>query len=110
MSLSSPVPLSVLDLVPVREGSTSSDAIRESVELAQVADRLGYTRYWFAEHHGMASIASSAPEILIEHIASATQRIRVGSGGIMLPNHTPLRVAEIFHTLEALHPSRIDLG
>jgi luciferase family oxidoreductase group 1 len=80
------------------------------VELARLADRLGYTRYWFAEHHGMASIASSAPEILIEHIASATERIRVGSGGIMLPNHAPLRVAEAFHTLEALHPGRIDLG
>ena len=73
-------------------------------------ERLGYTRYWFAEHHGMASIASSAPEILIEHIASATSRSRVGSGGIMLPNHTPLRVAEVFHTLAALHPGRIDLG
>jgi luciferase family oxidoreductase group 1 len=109
-SVSPSVPLSVLDLVPVREGSTSGDAIRESVELAQVADRLGYTRYWFAEHHGMASIASSAPEILIAHIAAATERIRVGSGGIMLPNHAPLHIAEVFHTLEALHPGRIDLG
>jgi luciferase family oxidoreductase group 1 len=105
-----PIPLSVLDLVPVRDGSTTADALRESVELARTADRLGYTRYWFAEHHGMASVASSAPEILIEHVASATERIRVGSGGIMLPNHTPLRVAEVFHTLEALHPGRIDLG
>src|SRR5688572_2253670 len=84
--------------------------MRESVELAQLAERLGYLRYWFAEHHGMASIASSAPEILIEHIASATTSIRVGSGGIMLPNHTPLRVAEVFQTLHALHPGRIDLG
>jgi luciferase family oxidoreductase group 1 len=103
-------PLSVLDLVPVRAGSTSADALREAVDLAREAERLGYVRYWFAEHHGMASIASSAPEILIEHIASATSTIRVGSGGIMLPNHTPLRVAEVFHTLEALHPGRIDLG
>ena len=93
------VPLSVLDLVPVRAGVSSGDAIQEAVDLARVCERLGYTRYWFAEHHGMASIASSVPEILIEHIAAATSRIRVGSGGIMLPNHTPLRVAEAFHTL-----------
>ena len=104
------VPLSVLDLVPIAAGSTAGEAIRRSVELARVAESLGYVRYWFAEHHGMASIASSAPEILIEHIASATDRIRVGSGGIMLPNHAPLRVAEAFHTLEALHAGRIDLG
>jgi len=104
------VPLSVLDLVPIRTGATASEAIRESVVLARLTERLGYLRYWFAEHHGMASIASSAPEILIGHIASATSRIRVGSGGIMLPNHTPLRVAEVFQTLEALHPGRIDLG
>lgn len=84
--------------------------MREAVDLARVAERLRYVRYWFAEHHGMASIASSAPEILIGHIASATTRIRVGSGGIMLPNHPPLRVAEVFQTLEALHPGRIDLG
>ena len=84
--------------------------MEESVDLARLAERLGFVRYWFAEHHGMASIASSAPEILIEHVASATSRIRVGSGGIMLPNHTPLRVAEVFHTLETLHPDRIDLG
>ena len=103
-------PLSVLDLVPVRAGATSGDALAEAVELARFAERLGYVRYWFAEHHGMASIASSAPEILIAHIAAATSRIRVGSGGIMLPNHTPLRVAEVFHTLAALHPGRIDLG
>lgn len=78
--------------------------------LARLAESLGYVRYWFAEHHGMAGIASSAPEILIEHIASATSRIRVGSGGIMLPNHAPLRVAEVFQTLETLHAGRIDLG
>jgi luciferase family oxidoreductase group 1 len=104
------IPLSALDLVPVRAGSTASDAIREAVDLARLAERLGFGRYWFAEHHSMGSIASSAPEILIEHIASATSRIHVGSGGIMLPNHAALRVAEVFHTLEALHPGRIDLG
>ena len=104
------IPLSVLDLAPVRAGSTARAALREAVDLARLAERLGYRRYWFAEHHGMAAVASSAPEILIEHIASATSRIRVGSGGIMLPNHVPLRVAEVFHTLEALHPGRIDLG
>jgi luciferase family oxidoreductase group 1 len=104
------IPLSVLDLAPVRAGSSASDALREAVDLARHTERLGYRRYWFAEHHGMAGIASSAPEILIEHIASGTSRIRVGSGGIMLPNHVPLRVAEQFHTLEALHPGRIDLG
>jgi luciferase family oxidoreductase group 1 len=80
------------------------------VDLARLADRLGYVRYWFAEHHSMASVASSYPEILIAHVAAATTRIRVGSGGIMMPNHAPLRVAEAFHTLEALHPGRIDLG
>ena len=104
------VPLSVLDLAPVRAGATATDALREAVDLAQHTERLGYLRYWFAEHHGMGSIASSAPEILIEHIASKTSRLRVGSGGIMLPNHSPLRVAEAFHTLAALHPGRIDLG
>src|SRR4030095_14218090 len=105
-----PITLSVLDLVPVRSGATAREAMQESVDLARMVERLGFVRYWFAEHHGMASIASSVPEILIEHIAAATSRIRVGSGGIMLPNHTPLRVAEAFHTLEALHPGRIDLG
>ncbi|MEW5928360.1 MAG: LLM class flavin-dependent oxidoreductase [Gemmatimonadota bacterium] len=104
------IALSVLDLVPVGSGSTAGQAIRNSVELARLADRLGYARYWLAEHHGMPSIASSSPEILIEHLAAATERIRVGSGGIMLPNHAPLRIAEAFHTLETLHPGRIDLG
>ena len=104
------IPLSVLDLVPVRAGSSTSDALRESVDLARLVERLDYVRYWFAEHHAMPGIASSAPEILIEHIASATSRIRVGSGGIMLPNHAPLRIAEVFHTLETLHPGRIDIG
>lgn len=104
------LPLSILDVAPVGSGSTASLALRQTVELARMADRLGFVRFWLAEHHGMPSIASSSPEILIEHVASATERIRVGSGGIMLPNHAPLRIAEAFHTLEALHPARIDLG
>lgn len=104
------IPLSVLDLVPVGSGLTAAAALRNGVELARLADRLGFRRLWFAEHHGMPSIASSAPEILVAHMAAATRRIRVGSGGIMLPNHVPLQVAERFHTLEALHPGRIDLG
>src|SRR4028119_920857 len=104
------LPLSVLDLAPVSSGSTPSEALRNTLELARLADRLGFIRYWFAEHHNIPSVASSSPEVLIEHVASATERIRVGSGGIRLPNHTPLRVAETFHTLEALHPGRIDLG
>ncbi len=104
------VPLSVLDLVPVVSGGSAAEALRHSVALAQRAEQLGYVRYWFAEHHGMPGIASSSPEILIAHIASKTTRIRVGSGGIMLPNHAPLRIAEAFHTLETLHPGRIDFG
>jgi luciferase family oxidoreductase group 1 len=82
----------VLDLAPVGTGSTPSQALRNTVELARLADRLGYTRYWFAEHHNLPSVASSSPEVLIEHVASATERIRVGSGGVMLPNHVPLRL------------------
>lgn len=104
------LPLSVLDLAPVPSGTSPSAAARRTVELAQLAERLGFVRYWLAEHHGMPSIASSAPEILIGHVAAATRRIRVGSGGIMLPNHAPLRIAEAFHTLEALFPGRVDLG
>jgi luciferase family oxidoreductase group 1 len=104
------LPLSILDLAPIAEGSNAQQALRNSVELAQLAEQWGYKRYWFAEHHGMPSIASSAPEILIAHIASATKTIRVGSGGIMLQNHVPLKAAEVFHTLETLHPGRIDLG
>lgn len=102
--------LSVLDLAPVGSGVAASEAVRRTVELAQLAERLGYVRHWFAEHHAMPAVASSAPEILIAHVAAHTRRIRVGSGGIMLPNHAPLRIAEIFHTLQALHPDRIDLG
>ena len=104
------VPLSVLDLAPVSAGSTAGEAFRDAVDLARQCERLGYVRFWFAEHHGMPNIACSAPEILIERVASATSTIRVGSGGIMLPNHAPLRVAENFHTLATLHPNRIDLG
>ncbi len=103
-------PLSVLDLVPVGSAASASEALRNTVDLARLADRSGYVRYWFAEHHSIPSIASSSPEILIAHVAAATERIRVGSGGIMLPNHVPLQVAERFQTLEALHPGRIDLG
>lgn len=102
--------LSVLDVSPVASGSTSSDALRNTLDLAQLADRLGFTRYWLAEHHNTPLIASSAPEIMIGHVANVTQRIRVGSGGMMLPNHTPLKVAETFRVLEALHPGRVDLG
>lgn len=103
-------PLSVLDLAPVSEGSTAGEALRNSLDLAQRAERLGFTRYWVAEHHNMPGIASSAPAVLIGHIASVTSAIRVGSGGVMLPNHAPLVVAEQFGMLEALHPGRIDLG
>src|SRR6202050_2981571 len=102
--------LSVLDVSPVAAGSTSSDALRNTLDLAQLADRLGFTRYWLAEHHNTPLIASSAPEIMIGHGADVTRRIRVGSGGMMLPNHTPLKVAETFRVLEALPPGRVDLG
>ncbi len=102
--------LSVLDLSPVGAGVAPSRAIRDSLELVRVADRLGYTRYWFAEHHNMASIATSAPEVLIAAATTITSRIRLGAGGIMVPNHAPLHVVEVFRTLEALAPGRIDLG
>jgi luciferase family oxidoreductase group 1 len=105
-----PVPLSVLDLCPVPAGESAGEALRRSVDLARHAERWGFTRYWVAEHHGMPGIASSAPAVLVGHIASATSAIRVGSGGVMLPNHAPLTVAEQFGTLEAMHPGRIDLG
>ena len=102
--------LSVLDLSPVSSGMAASQALRNTLELAQVAERLGYQRFWLAEHHNMPGIASSSPEILIGQVAQVTSRIRVGSGGVMLPNHAPLKVAESFLTLEALFPGRIDLG
>jgi luciferase family oxidoreductase group 1 len=104
------LPLSVLDLSPVVTGASGAVSLRNSLDLAQLADRLGYTRYWVAEHHNLPSVASSAPEIMIGQIAAATSRIRVGSGGVMLPNHAPLMVAERFKVLEALFPGRIDLG
>ena len=104
------LPLSILDLSPVAAGSPASQALRNSLDLAALADRLGFTRYWVAEHHNMPAIASSAPDIMIGQIAAATSRIRVGSGGVMLPNHAPLMVAERFKVLEALFPGRIDLG
>src|SRR5215212_2512427 len=105
-----PERVSVLDLSPVVAGEKEADALRHTLDLAVLADRLGYHRYWLAEHHGGAMVASSAPEVLIGHVAAATHGIRVGSGGIMLPNHSPLKVAEQFKVLEALHPGRIDLG
>jgi luciferase family oxidoreductase group 1 len=108
MSLS--IPYSVLDLSPVCEGSTPADAFRNSLDLARHAEALGYTRYWLAEHHNMPGIASAATAVLIGHIAGGTSTIRVGSGGIMLPNHAPLQVAEQFGTLASLYPGRIDLG
>ena len=104
------VPLSVLDLAPVAPGSSPRQAITDSVALAQHCDSLGYERYWVAEHHSMASIATSAPEVIVAHVAAVTSRIRVGTGGIMLPNHNPLRLVEIFRTLEVLYPGRIDFG
>ena len=102
--------LSLQDLAPIAQGSSTAEAMRETVLLAQETDRLGYERLWYAEHHGMPSIASSVPEILIGSAAAATKGIRVGSGGVMLLNHAPLRIAEAYRTLEALHPGRIDLG
>jgi len=102
--------LSVLDLISVRTNQTSSDAIAASVALAQRADTLGFTRYWVAEHHNMPAVASTVPAVLIAHLAASTERIRLGSGGVMLPNHAPLSIAEQFALLEAMHPGRIDLG
>jgi luciferase family oxidoreductase group 1 len=109
MSLSR-VPISVLDLAPVPSGSTTSQALRNTLDLAARVEELGYHRFWVAEHHSMPGIASSAPAVLIGQLASVTSTLRVGSGGVMLPNHPPLVVAEQFGMLEALHPGRIDLG
>ncbi len=102
--------LSVLDLVPVRTDQTTSDALTATTHLAQTADRLGYTRYWLAEHHNMPAVAATSPPVLIAHLAAHTTQMRLGSGGVMLPNHAPLAVAEQFALLEAAHPGRIDLG
>jgi luciferase family oxidoreductase group 1 len=104
------VPLSILELAPIRAGESAAEALAAATEVAQAADRLGYRRFWVAEHHNIPAVASTAPEVLIAHIAANTERIRVGSGGVMLPNHAPLAVAERFGMLEALHPNRIDLG
>src|SRR5215217_7297361 len=104
------VPLSILDLSVVTTGTRPAAALRNSIDLARHADALGYVRYWLAEHHNLASVASPAPDIMIGQIAGVTSRIRVGSGGVMLPNHAPLMVAERFKVLEALFPGRIDLG
>ncbi|WP_434992448.1 LLM class flavin-dependent oxidoreductase [Arthrobacter sp. Ld5] len=104
------VPLSILDLAQVAEGSTPAETFTASVSLAQHAERWGYRRIWYAEHHNMGSIASSATSVLIAHVAAHTSTIRLGSGGVMLPNHSPLTIAEQFGTLESLHPGRIDLG
>jgi luciferase family oxidoreductase group 1 len=105
-----PLPLSILDLAPVRHGETTRDSFAASVALARLAEAAGYRRVWYAEHHNMPTIASSATSVLIAHVAAHTERIRLGSGGVMLPNHSPLVIAEQFGTLETLHPGRIDLG
>src|SRR5450432_1142563 len=105
-----PLPLSALDLVPLGTGSTSAEALRAAVEIARTVDRLGFERLWYAEHHNMPGIATTAPEILIAHVAQVAKRIRIGAGGVMLPNHAALKVAETYRLLEALHPGRIDLG
>ena len=102
--------LSVLDLAPISLGSTPGDALRNSLDLARHAEKLGYRRHWVAEHHNMQGIASAATAVVVGHLAAGTSTIRVGAGGIMLPNHSPLVIAEQFGTLEALYPGRIDLG
>lgn len=104
------IPLSVLDLVPIREGGSAAEAYRAATMLAQTAERAGYKRFWVAEHHTMEGIGGAAASVVLAHIGDATSTIRIGSGGIMLPNHTPLQIAEQFGTLDALFPGRIDLG
>jgi luciferase family oxidoreductase group 1 len=104
------IPFSILDLAPVTAGSDAAQAFRNTLDLAQLGERLGYQRYWLAEHHNMPGIASAATAVLIGHVAGGTSTIRVGAGGIMLPNHAPLQVAEAFGTLASLYPGRIDLG
>ena len=106
----SPVPFSVLDLSPIKQGESAADAFRNSLDLARHAEGWGYKRYWMAEHHGMPGIASAATSVVISHVAAGTSTIRVGAGGIMLPNHAPLVIAEQFGTLESLYPGRIDLA
>src|SRR4029453_3479126 len=104
------IPLSVLDLSPIVQGGTAALAFRHTLELAQHVERLGYTRFWLAEHHNMPGIGSAATAVMIGHVGAGTSRIRIGSGGIMLPNHPPVQVAEQFGTLESLFPGRVDLG
>lgn len=106
----STIPFSILDLSPITEGSSAAESFRHTLDIAQHGERWGYKRYWMAEHHGMPGIASAATSILISHVAAGTSSIRVGAGGIMLPNHSPLVIAEQFGTLESLYPGRIDLG
>jgi luciferase family oxidoreductase group 1 len=108
--MSGVVPLSILDLAPISKGQSAGDAIAATVAMAQEAERSGYRRVWYAEHHNMSSIASSATSVLIGHVAAHTSTIRLGSGGVMLPNHSPLTIAEQFGTLSVIHPGRIDLG
>src|SRR3954464_1667662 len=103
-------PYSVLDLSPIRQGGSAAESLRNSLDLARHAERWGYTRYWVAEHHNLPGVASAATSVVIAHVAGGTSTIRVGAGGIMLPNHAPLVIAEQFGTLESLHPGRIDLG
>src|SRR3954469_22778236 len=110
MDSRSDVAFSVLDLSPITAGSNAAAALRNTLDLAQHAERWGYRRYWLAEHHNIPRVASAATSVVIGHIAGATSRIRVGAGGIMLPNHAPLVIAEQFGTLESLYPGRIDLG
>ncbi len=105
-----PLPLSALDLVPLASGSTSHTALVAAVEIARTVERLGFRRLWYAEHHNMPGIATTTPEILIAHVGQVTSRLRLGAGGVMLPNHSSLKVAESYRLLEALHPGRIDLG
>src|SRR5262247_3054017 len=104
------IPFSILDLSPVVQGSSPADALRNTLDLARHAERWGYRRYWLAEHHNMPGIASAATSVVVGHVASGTSTIRVGSGGVMLPNHSPLVIAEQFGTLASLYPGRIDLG
>ena len=104
------LPLSVLDLVPLSSGSTSAAALKGAVDLACAVERLGFQRLWYAEHHNMPGIATTTPEIMIAHVGQVTERLRLGAGGVMLPNHSSLKVAESYRLLEALHPGRIDLG
>src|SRR6266851_1788194 len=104
------IKLSVLDQSPVSDGYTPADALRNTIELARMADKLGYERYWIAEHHAIVTLASPAPEILLARIGAETSGIRIGSGGVLLPHYSPLKVAETFRMLHALYPDRIDLG